>query len=215
MKEERNRGQLWVEGSNDLHVIANLWEVVKKRDPKETFLLHAAKGYKPLLKALEAILTRDQLAPVGLVVDADGDFQGRWQGLRHRLGMIGYPMPLQPVPGGLIISDDELPKLGVWIWPDNSSSGILEDFLKLLIPPDDELLRLAGQSIRKIQADGLQQFSDPQLPKALIHTWLAWQKNPGSPFGVAIKSGFLNASNNAYSAALISWLDRLFSTIPT
>jgi hypothetical protein len=46
-------------------------------------------------------------------------------------------------------------------------------------------------------------------PKAIMHTWLAWQEEPGLPFGTAIKAGYLDSSA-APVDTLVSWLNRLF-----
>ena len=46
-------------------------------------------------------------------------------------------------------------------------------------------------------------------PKAVIHTWLAWQEEPGRPFGTAIKARFLDPSVPEVDV-LTAWLKRLF-----
>ena len=46
-------------------------------------------------------------------------------------------------------------------------------------------------------------------PKAVIHTWLAWQKEPGRPFGTAITARFLDP-NVPEVDVLVAWLKRLF-----
>ena len=53
-------------------------------------------------------------------------------------------------------------------------------------------------------------FGDLAKPKALIHTWLAWQKYPGTPFGTAITARFLDP-DVAQVDVLVSWLKRLFN----
>lgn len=209
LKDKHSSEQVWVEGPNDLHVVAGLWEAIKQQDPRKRFFLENAKGYGQLLKLLPAILTPDNPGPVGLVVDADGDFSSRWQALQHRLKEIGYQVPSDMAPNGLILTNVDLPKVGVWIWPDNASSGVLEDFLRELIPPDDKLLELAQETLWQIQQKQWQRFTGPKRPKALIHTWLAWQANPGPPFGIAIKSRYLQA-DHPLSLRLTSWLERLF-----
>ena len=52
-------------------------------------------------------------------------------------------------------------------------------------------------------------FEQVDEPKALIHTWLAWQSNPGRPFGTAITAGFLNP-DVAAAATFAAWLRNLF-----
>jgi hypothetical protein len=45
--------------------------------------------------------------------------------------------------------------------------------------------------------------------EACIHTWLAWQKEPGKPMGVAITARYLDATTS-HAQQLISWIRRLF-----
>jgi hypothetical protein len=48
--------------------------------------------------------------------------------------------------------------------------------------------------------------------KALIHTWLAWQKEPGQPMGQAITAKALQ-SDTAIAAKFVDWLNQLFNPI--
>jgi len=45
--------------------------------------------------------------------------------------------------------------------------------------------------------------------KALIHTWLSWQKEPGTPLGLAIKNHELDAGAT-FALPLMGWLRRMF-----
>ena len=90
--------------------------------------------------------------------------------------------------------------------PDNRTPGILEDFLSFLVPQPNDLFDHVTDSVDSIPN---RLFSDNDEPKAVIHTWLAWQKEPGSPYGTAITARFLD-SNVPQVEALVSWLRRLF-----
>jgi hypothetical protein len=46
--------------------------------------------------------------------------------------------------------------------------------------------------------------------KAFIHTWLAWQKDPGLPMGRAITAKALSA-DSAIAVSFVNWLNRLFN----
>jgi len=52
-------------------------------------------------------------------------------------------------------------------------------------------------------------FSQLAQPKALIHTWLAWQEEPGKPLGTAITARYLDP-DVAQVDVLVSWLNRLY-----
>ena len=45
--------------------------------------------------------------------------------------------------------------------------------------------------------------------KAEIHTWLAWQEEPGTPMGQAITKQYLD-TNKELAKKFIGWLDNLF-----
>ncbi len=52
-------------------------------------------------------------------------------------------------------------------------------------------------------------FSEIHLSKAQIHAYLAWQKEPGKPFGTAITAKYLQA-DNPHCEKFVEWLKRLF-----
>ena len=99
-----------------------------------------------------------------------------------------------------------LPKAGVWLMPDNRVPGILENFLLFLVPSSDQQLPHAKSCVESIAQP---RFKDKDMPKALIHTWLAWQKNPGKPYGTAITARFLDATAPS-GQVLGRWLRQLF-----
>jgi hypothetical protein len=91
--------------------------------------------------------------------------------------------------------------------PDNSSKGILEDFLRFLVPKGDVLLPYAEETVQGLPE---KRFSENDRPKALIHTWLAWQGDPGRPFGQAITARFLQPDVKE-AAVFVEWLKSLFT----
>ena len=101
-----------------------------------------------------------------------------------------------------------LPRLGVWIMPNNQTSGILEDFLRFLVPQPNVLFDHAKVSVAAIP-EGERRFKQLDEPKAVIHTWLAWQEEPGRPFGKAITARFLDPDVPEVDV-LVAWLKRLF-----
>ena len=146
------------------------------------------------------------------MIDADDSPDARWQSLRDIFANAGYPnVPQRPDPDGTILDSPEetfLPRAGVWIMPDNKSPGILEDFLRFLIPNQpNPLFAHAERSVATVPE---RRFTENDTPKALIHTWLAWQDEPGKPYGTAITAKFLD-SRLPEAQALAGWLGRLFS----
>lgn len=149
---------------------------------------------------------------VGVVIDADTDVKARWRSLRRRLINAGYQnVPADPAPDGTILDPPAqmlLPRVGIWIMPDNQTNGILEDFLQFLVPQGDSLFHHVQSSVATIPVAD-RRFSPLAEPKAIIHTWLAWQEEPGKPLGTAITARFLDP-NVPQVDVLVAWLNRLF-----
>jgi hypothetical protein len=58
-----------------------------------------------------------------------------------------------------------------------------------------QVMRLACQCVANISADQ-RPFRQSYEMKACIHTWLAWQEEPGTPLGRAITNRYLDASKS-------------------
>lgn len=167
-------------------------------------------GIERLLENLPVSLKSPGLEQLGIVIDADTDLGARWASVRRILiGSKYTTVPDIPDPAGTIIQEPDLPVVGIWIMPDNQVSGILEDFVARLVPPGDCLWHVANHILDEIPEKD-RRFSEVARPKALIHTWLAWQESPGKPIGTAILAGFLDA-NAPLGQAFISWFRRLYS----
>ena len=201
---------LLVKGKDDQHVLMHLSD--NRGGPRfDEVVPH--EGDTKLLDAIPVRLkAAGDEAIVGIVMDADTDLDARWQSLRDRLVKLGYvAMPDIPAADGTIIDPPPgtlLPRVGIWIMPDNQTKGILEDFLRFLVPEGSELFDHVTTSVATIP-EGERRFSELAEPKTLIHTWLAWQKDPGTPFGTAITARFLDP-DVAQVDVLVSWLKRLF-----
>ena len=93
--------------------------------------------------------------------------------------------------------------------PDNHLPGEMEDFVRMLIPADDNLVDEADGILSRIKEKGIQRYAHTDRSKAFIHTWLAWQKTPGKPMGTAITAKFLDSSATLANS-FVEWLRRLF-----
>lgn len=100
-------------------------------------------------------------------------------------------------------------RLGIWLMPDNRLSGMLEDFMATLVRPDDALLAPARNAVDAIPADH-RLFKPAFRAKAELHTWLAWQEEPGRPLGQAITKRYLDFANPG-AEAFVAWVRRLFA----
>jgi hypothetical protein len=208
--------QLLVEGKNDQHVI---WALCNQYQLPETFSVEVpeedgTEGIEALLAGLPARLDEPKLQTLGIVVDADRDLAARWQAVRDRLTASGYQnIPKVPPAEGWVYAPPELPRVGVWLMPDNQLPGMLEDFVARLMPPEDALRPKAEAILQEIEEACLNCYTLVHRPKALIHTWLAWQETPGMPMGQAITARVLS-HDCASALTFVEWLQRLFE-LPT
>jgi hypothetical protein len=199
---------LVVEGRDDERVISAIRDH-HAFSPK--FEIEAQGGYEKLRNGIGIRLKAGtELKRLGIVVDADTEILSRWESIKGVLVKAGYQdVPDLPDPKGTIVEHDILPRVGVWIMPDNTVPGMLEDYMTFLIPENDGLLEYARKSMNEIPlAD--RRFSEIHQSKALIHTWLAWQETPGIPLGQAITRRFFDADRPAV-VDFLNWLTRLFA----
>lgn len=198
---------LLVEGKDELHV---LYQLLEHHQVPETFRIKDKQGIENLLGTLDTELDAGGLERLGVVVDADTAPEARWQSLRAIFGNAGCPLPERADPAGTVValSGRTLRRVGIWVMPDNVTAGMLEDFVRFLVPPGDGLLVFAQECVDEVMTRD-QRFSPEHRSKALIHTWLSWQKEPGTPLGPAIKNRELDAGSPVVSP-LIHWLTQMF-----
>lgn len=211
-REEDYTFKLLVEGPDDLFVIARLRELNHLED--NVFI----KPCGSVEKAIELfrILIEKQVAGnriLGLVIDADSNIAGRWQRIFQILNESGkYNVP-DVLPGdGLVLSpnDSEDTKIGVWVMPDNQLNGMLEDFLAMLAVNDKNLLDEVNATLKIIEEKGVSKYKSVHKAKARIHTFLAWQEEPGVTMGNAIAKSYLRADSEQ-AVLFVTWLKSLFS----
>ena len=201
---------LLVEGIDDQHVMNRICESRGIPGFDEVTQLG---GVEELLSHIPVRLlsnaAEDEI--IAVVIDADEDLESRWQSVRDRFAEAEYDnLPGQPDPNGTIFNPplgSWLPRAGVWLMPDNRTPGILEDFLRFLVPQPSALFDHAVASVDSIPNP---LFRPVDEPKALLYTWLAWQETPGRPFGTALTAHFLDSGAPEVDR-LVSWLERLFS----
>ncbi|MGL4502359.1 MAG: DUF3226 domain-containing protein, partial [Planktothrix sp.] len=176
--------QLLVEGNDDYHVIYHLCTQYNINIPK-TFEVPPPKkgkeGVNALLDGLPLKLKEENLRILGIVVDADQDLAARWKSIKGKLIDSGYresDIPDSPQEKGWVYqpANPFLKRVGVWVMPNNQRRGMLEDFVALLMPADDNLRPKAEEILREIEEEGLNRYGEIHHAKALIHTWLAWQE---------------------------------------
>jgi hypothetical protein len=206
---------LIVEGIDDKYVISRLLQ--RRKINYQQFEIHDAGGIKPSLNTFSIAIKSGNYENIGIVVDADTDLLKRWQEIKNILTTEGYKqIPQNTSSKGTIIVDteEELPTIGIWIMPNNQITGMLEDFIRFLVPTDDELLPIAQNQINEIIKAGKNRFSETHKSKAIIHTWLAWQEMPGTQLGKAMTYRFIKSQqyilDDGKASDFINWLQDLF-----
>lgn len=198
---DQSSNLLLVEGIDDEHVVEH---ICHRSGQIPGFRTTRKNGIDPLLASIKNEARKPGLSSLGIVIDADDNVIDRWKAVSGRLPN-GVKIPDAPEPTGTIING--FPRIGIWLMPDNTSPGELEDFIKQMIPPNDPIWPMSETYIDNIpQKDRI--FTDGKVLRAKVHAWLATRKEPRR-MGAAIGAHDLNIDvpngNN-----FLAWLKELF-----
>jgi hypothetical protein len=155
---------------------------------------------------------------IGLVIDADLKTHGG--GLSHTVKQVNIELnkrewdPLGHRSGGGFHAkntDFSRMKVGVWVMPNNTDDGYLENFLvPSIVATEGARYGHASQQTRQALATNLGfPAKKDHLVKAEIGAWLAWQNPPRMSFAKAL-SGSLFDRNAAEYSSLVNWVKWLF-----
>jgi hypothetical protein len=200
-----------VEGNEDRWAVIRLLEQngisCDTSDTPQMPYIHDSNGYNALLDSLPtAVKTYQKL---GVMIDANLEPEKRWLQLKNKLERAGVTLPAQPLPEGTIAQGQRPDyRTGIWMMPDNSQPGALEEFLAGLIPQQDACWPYTDEVCTEAQARGAP-FPGSAFMKARIRTWLAWRKKPGLPAGTALKAGYFRHDSELVSR-FVSWFRQLF-----
>lgn len=215
VKADNYENYLLVEGDEDKHVFTQLlgqYQIFEKFKIKhENFEIKGHNGIEYLLnlRTLRNYFVVDESRRFGIVLDADTDLAARWKQIKAICETIGYhDVPKSPSPDGTLLSEEGLPLVGIWLMPDNRASGMMEDFIGWLVPRDDLLWPMAGDIVQKV-IERERRFRESYISKACIHTWLAWQKDPGTSLGMSINKHYIDV-NAPHALQFIAWVRKLF-----
>lgn len=200
---------LLVEGSDDCHVVMSLCNTYQV---PQTFGIYECGSDSLVLKRLNALISADNRPNIiGVVLDADQSISTRWTGIQAKLIQHQYPFPAAPALEGTVLAGTHsTPTLGIWLMPNNQAIGMLEDFCLEML--DTNVRQFVVDSVARAQAEpGICTFKPAHLSKAVVHTYLAWQDEPGSPLGQAITQQSLRPQN-ATARMFVRWLGQLFNS---
>lgn len=210
---------LLVEGNSDKWVIPEFieqngiqWEIspkeyivnIKPKDSKEKLLNEKIIKYELQARGLKSL---------GIVVDADENPQGRKQRIEQIYQSLGKTLGDNLTKDGLIFELESGKKFGIWMMPDNQNQGMLETFLSYLItennPDDNPLWQYIQEVVKEAKQKGAT-YKEKHLDKAKIHTWLAWQDEPGRQLHQAIKETILNPKH-PLGQSFFRWFKELYN----
>jgi len=203
--------RLLVEGPNDKYSVIHLmirhgfdWDDGRSTRP----YVSPEGGVEKLLKAVTVAL-KGSYERLGIVLDTDANLSNRWAQLKAHAERAGVLLPETPQPEGTITSGrrPEL-RVGIWLMPDNASPGTLEDFLSRLVPQEDRSWRYADEVVIQARERGAR-CQEKDHVKSVLHTWLAWQEEPGLPFGTALKAEVFDKDSDE-AGRFVAWFNRLF-----
>ncbi|MDX2200214.1 MAG: DUF3226 domain-containing protein [Phycisphaerae bacterium] len=233
MKISISTGDLYVEGQDDEHAIKQLLarHQIDIHDDDCPLRVHCKGSDASVIDAIAVAIKASGTSPVGFILDTDAFGDGRrltrvdrWKSIRSRLeaGGVVLPTPAEPV-------NDELPEsgfiglsakyeraVGVWLMPDNRADyGRIEDLLVTLVPEADELFDLAKRStseaisICKNRPKAMAIIQPKDETKGQLHSWLAWQAEPGLSYGHALRRKYFE-HDSIVARAFIDWFRRLY-----
>ena len=193
---------LLVEGQNDKHVVRH---ICGRHPSMPSFDIVDKGGVTELLDSISIEIRAPGRQAVGFLVDSNRDLMARWDEIRHQILRAEIRLPLSPDPAGTII--EGTPRVGIWLMPDNESSGELEDFVEQMIPAGDPVWPLSQRYI-----DGIPQanrkFAPPKTLRAQLYAWLAAREDPRQ-MGLDIQARDL-AVDGKLCQGFVKWLMALF-----
>lgn len=192
-----------MEGQNDKHVIGHLWQRIYGSDL--SFCISDKQSVEQLLRSIGTEAMTPGREALGIVVDANDNICKRWEAVADRLRGAGIDPPTRLDPAGAVI--DGTPRVGIWLMPDNASTGELEDFVAKMVPSDDTVWPMSKGYIEGIPRPE-RKFREGKILRAQIHAWLAAREDPRQ-MGLAIKTEDLDI-DGALCKRFAGWLKRLF-----
>ena len=213
-----NISRLHVEGTDDQHSIIHLLQrngITFNPAPVD---IHVEGNDSRLIEAIPVAIKAAKNRSVGFVIDIDTTPTDRWASIRNKVRSIAgeFPslknsLPAEPSQTGTILAIPEIRnRVGFWLMPDHRMhGGKLENLLDTLVAPGDPLRSIAEVAAAQSCLYGAE-FTPPDQIKATLHTWLAWQKDPGCPYGTAIKAKYFGI-NSPVAMDFVSWFKDLFA----
>ena len=203
---------LLVEGKNDKHVVSH---ICKRKGGISEFKIDNQDGIDNVLQAISLEVKSGRWKTIGILVDADDDAECCWRKIVNILEKEGLQgkvqLPEEFDSEGTIICENYqagIPRIGIWIMPNNEAPGGLEDFIATMMPSNDPVWPLSEGYIDSIP-EGDRKFNN--VLKAQVYAWLATRKKPPLA-GLAIKEKELDIEGEI-CRKFIAWIRKLFGEL--
>ncbi len=188
-----------------------------KEKYKEEFVKRA-NSISKVNKVLMEELQSTDVTNIGIIVDAnDVGVEARLDSLKGAIEKVlnlSFPRDAALTENGFGCQLMDNLYIGIWIMPDNINEGYLEHFLGKLIPKKTQTIwKFADEKIEELIQQKHVLFSAPKRQKALLHTYLAWQKKPGESMGTAVRASYFDVSLPA-ADNFVKWFENTFELEP-
>ena len=205
-RSRHGRKIIVVEGVNDKHVVMH---ILTRSGMRLDIDIIDRDGLDELLRGIPLLVGNAENRVIGIVVDANDSTIARSRAVLDLLRRVGVNAPASLGEYGTIIpGTDELPRIGIWMMPDNRSPGELEHFVAKMIPDDDPVWPLSQGYIDSIPARH-RAFRPQKETRAKVLSWIATREEPGF-MGQAIDRRDLR-TDGELCQTFIAWLNRLFA----
>ena len=197
---------LLVEGQDDEHVVRHIRE---RCTADSSFCTIIKGGIDELLKSIVRETRVSGRQTLGILTDANTNPAERWDEVKDQLASANICLPDSPNASGTIVDGrprERVPRVGVWLMPNNSTPGELEDFVAKMIPCQDPVWPLSQCYIDGIPKKE-RKFRENKILKAQVHAWLATRAKPR--LMGAIRAGDLEI-DGPLCQEFVVWLTRLF-----
>lgn len=201
-----SRARILAEGGDDAHFLKHFIELKCGATVNVNEQIVNCKDVGRLLEQIKARLG-ESIPAIAVVCDADEDPHRRWQELREHAP--GLQIPEEPSADGTIVEFGEGRRLGIWMMPDNTSPGQMEDFLRKIrseAPPQPTLWQKALTAVSGLE-ESERLFKIEDQIKAEVRTWLAWQEEPGASPGLAVTMDCFDIKH-PLAERLAAWLSK-------
>lgn len=167
-----------------------------------------------LLPTLIDQMKDGQINKLAMIIDADYD-ASHGLGIKKTLNQVtsilnanSYKISNKVKTGGYRFKHtDGLPDFGLWIMPNNTDDGLVEDFIKSTIIAAQ--IPLLNKAVRTVDSLKTPLFKSIHKSKADVATWMAWQEVPGQAMHGMVGGKFIDFTSGE-AKNLVTWLRSIY-----